>query len=277
MKFTKMQGCGNDYVYVNGFEEKIDNPAEVAVKVSERHYGIGSDGLIIINPSDVADFRMNMYNLDGSESEMCGNGIRCVAKFVYDYKMTDKTTITVETLAGIKTLKLNVKDGKVDTVRVNMGAPILKPSKIPVVSEKDRVVDEPVVIDGKEYRITCVSTGNPHAVTFVEDTKALDFEVIGPKFENNEIFPERVNAEFIQIVDRNTVIMRVWERGSGETLACGTGACASVVACVLNGLTDNEVLVHLSGGDLLIEYNQEENTVYMTGPARISFTGEIDI
>lgn len=277
MKFTKMQGCGNDYVYVNGFEEKIEDPCALAVKVSDRHYGIGSDGLIIINPSDVADFRMNMYNLDGSEGKMCGNGIRCVAKFVYDNKMTDKTTITVETLSGIKTLKLNITDNQVDTVRVNMGAPVIKAADVPVIHDKESVINEPVMIDGICYKITCVSMGNPHAVTFVEDTETLELESIGPEFEKNKIFPDRVNTEFIQIIDRNTINMRVWERGSGETLACGTGACASVVACVLNGLTENRVLVHLLGGDLVIEYDQKENTVYMTGPARVSFTGEIDI
>lgn len=277
MKFTKMQGCGNDYVYVNGFENKIDNPNEVAKKVSNRNFGIGSDGLIIINPSDEADFRMNMYNSDGSEGRMCGNGIRCVAKFVYDYKMTDKTQITVETLAGIKTLDLNVEDGKTKTVCVDMGAPELEAKSVPVLIDKKEVIDEPIMIDGKEYRITCVSMGNPHAVTFIEDTDSIDIECIGPKFEKNDIFPEGVNTEFIQMVDRNTIKMRVWERGSGETMACGTGACASVVACVLNGKTNDKVTVKLLGGDLFIEYDREANTVYMTGPAEISFTGEIEI
>lgn len=277
MKFTKMEGCGNDYVYVDGFKEILDDPNGVAIKVSDRHFGIGSDGLIVINPSEVADFRMNMYNLDGSEGKMCGNGIRCVGKFVYDYKMTDKTTITVETLSGIKTLQLNVEDDKVKTVKVDMGAPIIEAVQVPVVSEKESVIDEKIDIDGHEYRITCVSMGNPHAVTFVDNTDAIDIEKIGPKFENNKIFPDRVNTEFIQIVDRNTVKMRVWERGSGETFACGTGACASVVACVLNGLTEDKVLVHLLGGDLIVEYDREADTVYMTGPARISFTGEIDL
>lgn len=277
MKFTKMHGCGNDYVYVNGFTEHIKNPDSVAIKVSNRNYGIGSDGLIIINPSDVADFKMNMYNLDGSEGRMCGNGIRCVAKFVYDYKMTDKTTITVETLSGIKTLELNVVEGEVDTVRVDMGTPCIIAQDVPVISEKKEVINEPITVEGKEYRITCVSMGNPHAITFVEDTSSLKLDEIGPKFEKNDIFPDRVNTEFIQILDRNTINMRVWERGSGETLACGTGACASVVACVLNGLTENKVLVHLLGGDLLIEYDKEKNTVFMTGPAKISFTGEIDV
>lgn len=277
MEFTKMEGCGNDYVYVNGFTNKIKNPNKVSEFVSNRNFGIGSDGLIMVNPSDKADFRMNMYNADGSEGKMCGNGIRCVAKYVYDNQMTDKTTITVETLSGIKTLVLNVEDGKVKTVRVDMGSPILKAKDVPVISEKEQVIDEPIMIDNKEYKITCVSMGNPHAITFIDDTDSLDIESIGPKFEKNEIFPDRINTEFIQIVDRNTIKMRVWERGSGETLACGTGACASVVACVLNNLTEDKVTVKLLGGDLFIEYNREENTVYMTGPARVSFVGNIDI
>lgn len=277
MEFVKMEGCGNDYVYVNGFNTKIDNPNELSKIVSDRHFGIGSDGLIVINPSEVADFKMSMYNADGSEGKMCGNGIRCVAKYVYDYKMIDKEVITVETLAGIKTLKLNVENGKVKTVRVNMGSPIIKAKDVPVISDKEKVINEPVVIDGKEYGITCVSMGNPHAITFVDDTDSLKIEKIGPGFEKNEIFPDRVNTEFIQIIDRKTIKMRVWERGSGETLACGTGACASVVACVLNNLTDNKVTVKLLGGDLEIKYDTDENTVYMTGPARIAFTGNIDI
>lgn len=277
MEFVKMEGCGNDYVYVNGFNTKIDNPNELSKIVSDRHFGIGSDGLIVINPSEVADFKMSMYNADGSEGKMCGNGIRCVAKYVYDYKMIDKEVITVETLAGIKTLKLNVEKGKVKTVRVNMGSPIINAKDVPVISDKEKVINEPVVIDGKEYGITCVSMGNPHAITFVDDTDSLKIEKIGPGFEKNEIFPDRVNTEFIQIIDRKTIKMRVWERGSGETLACGTGACASVVACVLNNLTDNKVTVKLLGGDLEIKYDTDENTVYMTGPARIAFTGNIDI
>ena len=277
MEFVKMEGCGNDYVYVNGFNTKIDNPNELSKIVSDRHFGIGSDGLIVINPSEVADFKMSMYNADGSEGKMCGNGIRCVAKYVYDYKMIDKEVITVETLAGIKTLKLNVENGKVKTVRVNMGSPIIHAKDVPVISDKEKVINEPVVIDGKEYGITCVSMGNPHAITFVDDTDSLKIEKIGPGFEKNEIFPDRVNTEFIQIIDRKTIKMRVWERGSGETLACGTGACASVVACVLNNLTDNKVTVKLLGGDLEIKYDTDENTVYMTGPARIAFTGNIDI
>ena len=277
MEFTKMEGCGNDYVYVNGFTNEIKNPNKLSEFVSNRNFGIGSDGLIVINPSDKADFRMNMYNADGSEGKMCGNGIRCVAKYVYDNKMTDKTTITVETLSGVKTLVLNVEDDKVKTVCVNMGSPVIEAKEVPVLSDMEQVIDEPVTVDGMEYKITCVSMGNPHAVTFIDDTDSLDIEHIGPKFENHPIFPDRINTEFIQIIDRNTIKMRVWERGSGETLACGTGACASVVASVLNGLTENKVRVKLLGGDLFIEYNEEENTVYMTGPAKVSFTGNIDV
>ena len=277
MEFTKMEGCGNDYIYVNGFTNKIDNPNKLSEFISNRHFGIGSDGLIIINPSDKADFRMNMYNADGSEGKMCGNGIRCVAKYVYDNKMTDKSVITVETLSGIKTLVLNIENDNVQTVRVDMGAPITEAKEIPVISDKKTVIDEAVLIDDKEYKITCVSMGNPHAVIFVDDTDHLDIEHIGPQFENHPMFPDKINTEFIQIIDRNTIKMRVWERGSGETMACGTGACASVVACVLNGLTDRRVTVKLLGGDLFIEYNEEKNTVYMTGPARVSFTGNIEV
>ena len=276
MKFTKMQGAGNDYIYVDCTKKLLKNPSKTAIKVSERHFGIGSDGMILIKSSDKADFFMEMYNADGSQGKMCGNGIRCVGKYVYDNKMTDKTTITVETLSGIKTLVLNVEDDKVKTVRVNMGSPILESAKVPVVSEKDKVIDEPVMVNNKEYRITCVSMGNPHAITFVDDIDSLDIEHIGPMFEKKEIFPEQVNTEFIQVVSRDVIKMRVWERGSGETLACGTGACASVVACVLKGLTEDKVTVKLLGGDLFIEYNRDEDAVYMTGPARITFTGEFN-
>ena len=278
MEFVKMEGCGNDYVYVNGFNTKIDNPNELSKIVSDRHFGIGSDGLIVINPSEVADFKMSMYNADGSEGKMCGNGIRCVAKYVYDYKMIDKEVITVETLAGIKTLKLNVVNGKVKTVRVNMGSPIINAKDVPVISDKEKVINEPVVIDGKEYGITCVSMGNPHAITFVDDTDSLKIEKIGPGFEKNEIFPDRVNTEFIQIIDRKTIKMRVWERGSGETLACGTGACATAVAAVLNGYCKKgeEILIHLRGGDLRIIYHEDEN-VTMIGPATYVFEGKINV
>ncbi|MGYP004572687677 len=275
MRFTKMQGLGNDYVYVNCFRENVENPSEMAIKVSDRHFGIGSDGLILIKPSEVADFRMDMYNADGSQAEMCGNGIRCVAKYVYDYGLTDQTEISVETLAGIKYLKLQIADGKVSRITVNMGQPELVPDKIPVQADGDRVVDEPIVVNGVTYKMTCVSMGNPHCIVFVDDTADFPLEEIGPMFENHERFPKRVNTEFIQILNRNEVNMRVWERGSGETLACGTGACASAVACVLNGLTEDEITLHLLGGDLSVRWDQEENLVYMTGPAKVVFDGEI--
>ena len=275
MKFTKMQGIGNDYVYVNCLQETIENPSELAKKISDRHYGVGSDGLIMINPSDKADFEMEMYNADGSRGEMCGNGIRCVAKYVYDYGLTDKTSISVETLAGIKYLDLTVEDGKVVLVKVDMGKPMLRPEEVPVVSEKEEVIDEPITVDGQEYRMTCVSMGNPHAVVFIDqDVKEFPLETVGVKFENHERFPKRVNTEFVNVLDRHTAQMRVWERGSGETLACGTGACAVAVACALNGLTEDEVTVKLIGGDLQIKWDREKNTVYMTGPAEVVFDGE---
>ncbi len=277
MKFTKMHGCGNDYVYVNLFEEQIGDPAKVSIAVSDRHFGIGSDGLITIGPSEIADFRMRIYNADGSEAEMCGNGIRCVAKYVYDHKLTDKTEITVETGAGVKTLQLTAEDDKVTLVRVDMGEPILTPDEIPVVADGDRVVDEPIVVDDKEWRMTCVSMGNPHAVVFVDDVAHFELEKYGPLFENHVRFPKRTNTEFVQIVSRNEAIMRVWERGSAETWACGTGTCATVMACILNGLTDNEVLVHLRGGDLRIAYDAKSNHIFMTGPATEVFEGEIQL
>ena len=277
MKFTKMQGIGNDYVYVNCFQETVEHPGEVAKLVRDRHFGIGSDGLILIKPSDVADFEMDMYNSDGSRGAMCGNGIRCVAKYVYDYGLTDKTSITVNTASGIKYLDLTIEDGKAVQIRVNMGAPILEPFKIPVISEKEIVLDEPILADGKEYRITAVSMGNPHAVTYIDDVKGLDIEKIGPQFEHHPIFPDRVNAEFVKVLDRHTVEMRVWERGAGETLACGTGACAVAVASILNGLTEDEVTVKLLGGDLKIYWDRKENLVYMTGPAEVVFDGEIKL
>ena len=277
MKFTKMHGIGNDYVYVNCFKETVEHPSEAAIKVSDRHFGIGSDGLILIKPSEVADGKMEMYNADGSQGAMCGNGIRCVAKYMYDYGITDKTSISVETKSGIKYLDLTIRDGKVDTVKVNMGTPILKAADIPVRSEKEQVINEPVMVDGKEWKITCVSMGNPHAITYIDDVKNLEIEKIGPKFENHEIFPDRVNTEFVHVIDRNTVEMRVWERGSGETLACGTGACAVAVSSILNGLTEEEVTVKLLGGDLKIFWDRTENKVYMTGSATTVFDGEIDL
>ena len=274
MKFTKMQGLGNDYVYVNCLRETIKNPAEVSKFVSDRHFGIGSDGLIVINPSDVADFKMSMYNADGSEGKMCGNGIRCVAKYVYDNKMTDKTTITVETLSGIKTLVLNVEDDKVKTVRVNMGSPILESAKVPVVSEKDKVIDEPVMVNNKEYRITCVSMGNPHVVTYV-DSLDFDIETIGKQFEHHEMFPKSVNTEFVEVINDHYLKMRVWERGSGETMACGTGACAVMYASYINGYCKEKATVELLGGKLEIEL--KEGHIFMTGPATTVFEGKIKV
>ena len=275
MKFTKMHGIGNDYVYVNCFKEEIENPYELARFVSNRNFGVGSDGLILIRPSEKADFQMDMYNSDGSQAEMCGNGIRCVGKYVYDYGLTDKTQITVDTLAGIKYLDLTVEDGKVSKIRVNMGEPILKPELVPVISPEDPAVDIPIEVKGKKYNMTCVSMGNPHAVIFMDHVKDLDIEVIGPYFENHTCFPKRTNTEFVEILDRNTVNMRVWERGAGETLACGTGACATAVACVLNDKTEDKITVHLLGGDLQIEWDRETNQIYMTGPATTVFDGEL--
>lgn len=275
MKFTKMQGLGNDYVYVNCMEQMVEDAAETARRVSDRHFGIGSDGLILICPSDKADFEMRMYNADGSRGEMCGNGIRCVGKYVYDYGLTDKTSLSVETLGGIKHLFLEVEDGKVSLVKVDMGPAILEPEKIPVTAEGSRVVDEPLCVDGKTFRMTCVSMGNPHAVIYVDDVQGMDLEKTGPSFENHGRFPNRINTEFAHVLDRNTVEMRVWERGSGETLACGTGACAVAVASILNGYTEDQVTVRLLGGDLKIEWDREANKVYMTGPAEVVFDGEI--
>lgn len=275
MKFTKMHGIGNDYVYVNCLKEKIEDPEKMAIFVSDRHFGIGSDGLILIYPSEVADFEMRMYNADGSRGEMCGNGIRCVAKYVYDYGLTDKTSISVETLGGIKYLDLTVEDGKVVLVKVDMGSPILASEEIPIVSEQEQVINEILEVNGQEYRMTGVSMGNPHAVIFADDVQGLDLEKIGPDFENHPRFPKRINTEFVRVIDSKTVEMRVWERGSGETLACGTGACATAVACVLNGKTDDEITVRLLGGDLQIQWNREANKVYMTGPATVVFDGEL--
>lgn len=275
MKFTKMHGIGNDYVYVNCFEETVENPSEVAVKISDRHFGVGSDGLILIKPSKVADFEMAMYNADGSRGEMCGNGIRCVAKYVYDRGLTDKTSLSIETLAGIKYIDLTVENGKVSLVRVNMGAPELLAEKIPVISDTKEVIAQPLLVDGKTYDVTCVSMGNPHCITFMEeDVRTLDLTAIGPAFENHEKFPNRINTEFVNVLDKKTLRMRVWERGSGETLACGTGACATAVAAIVNGLTEEEVTVELLGGNLQIHWDREQNLVFMTGPATIVFDGE---
>ena len=278
MKFTKMHGIGNDYVYVDCFEETVENPSEVAVKISDRHFGVGSDGLILIKPSKVADFEMAMYNADGSRGEMCGNGIRCVAKYVYDRGLTDKTSLSIETLAGIKYIDLTVENGKVSLVRVNMGAPELLADKIPVISDTKEVIAQPLLVDGKTYDVTCVSMGNPHCVLFLkDDVKNLNLDEIGPKFENAEIFPEKVNTEFVNVIDDKTLSMRVYERGSGETLACGTGACAVAVAAVLNGICkkNEDITVRLLGGSLKIKYTDE--TVFMTGPAKKVFEGEVEI
>lgn len=277
MKFTKMQGCGNDYVYINGFLEHIpaDEKPELVRKMSNRHFGIGGDGVIFINPSSEADFEMEMWNADGTRAEMCGNGIRCVAKYVYDHNMTDQTSISIVSAGKVKYLDLTVEDGVTKLVRVNMGSPILEPEKIPVeIPNMQEAVKVPIRVLDKDYEMTCVSMGNPHAVIFMDQVADLDLEKIGPYFENHKVFPKRTNTEFVKIVDAETVEMRVWERGTGETLACGTGCCATVVAGVLNGLTGNKVTVKLLGGELLIEWDREQNLVFMTGPAKTVFEGE---
>ena len=291
MKFTKMQGCGNDYVYVNGFTEKLSpqEKPEIVRKLSDRHFGIGGDGVIFINPAEEADFEMEMYNADGSRSEMCGNGIRCVAKYVYDKGLTDREDITIVSAGKIKYLKLTVEGrtatdrGCVTMVQVNMGQPVLAPMEVPVIAEATRetpvgpaVVDASITVDGEEYRMTCVSMGNPHAVVFMDGVDDLKIEEIGPKFEQHERFPDRVNTEFVERMDRKNLKMRVWERGSGETMACGTGACATAVAAILNGCAEREVTVHLLGGDLEIQWDETDNCVYMTGAAATAFTGEFD-
>ena len=285
MKFTKMHGCGNDYIYVNSFEEHIPEmeKPELVRRLSDRHFGVGGDGLIFINPATEADFEMEMYNADGTRAEMCGNGIRCVGKFVYDKGLTDKEHITVVSAGKVKYLDLTVERpsdapqsrGQVTQVRVNMGSPILEPAKIPVKARGDRVVSEPITVDGREYRMTCVSMGNPHAVIFTKGVADMKLEQIGPLFEKHECFPNRTNTEFVEIIDRQTVFMRVWERGTGETMACGTGCCATAVACVLNDLTDPKVTVKLLGGELLIEWDREQDLIYMTGPAVTVFEGTV--
>lgn len=281
MKFTKLHGCGNGYIYVNLFEEKLENPAEMAVKVSSPRFGIGSDGLITIGPSEVADFAMRIFNADGSEAEMCGNGIRCVGKYVYDHGLTNKTDISVESGAGVKYLSLNVENGRVATVRVDMGEPILEPERIPLATElleggveRKIAVDVPITVGDRDWEMTCVSMGNPHAVVVVDDVKNFPLEKYGPLFENHPFFPKRVNTEFVRVIARDEAEMRVWERGSAETWACGTGTCATVVATILKGLTDRKVLVHLLGGDLVIEWDENTNHVFMTGPATEVCTGE---
>ena len=295
IRFTKMEGCGNDYVYISGFDFKIDpeKKPELVERLSDRHFGIGGDGVIFINPSKIADFEMEMWNADGTRGEMCGNGIRCVGKFVFDKGMTDQKEITVESFGKVKYLTLftEEEDGKevVTSVRVNMGEPILEAEDIPVIAGSSPVVAEPVHIDETDqepdqdakdsgyYEMTCVSMGNPHAVVYIDSTDDLDIEEIGPLFENHSRFPNRTNTEFVQIVDRDHVKMRVWERGSGETLACGTGCCAVCVAGVLNGVTSPRLEVEVLGGTLLIEWDPEENLVWMTGPATTVFEGTISI
>ncbi|MDO5382255.1 MAG: diaminopimelate epimerase [Eubacteriales bacterium] len=302
MDFTKMNGIGNDYIYVDCTKKDLPNASEISIKVSDRHFGIGGDGLILIKSSDKADFYMEMYNADGSQGQMCGNGIRCVGKYVYDNGLTNKTMLTVDTLAGVKILQLHLgSDGKVETVTVNMDSPILEAKEIPVdltflksyrndkkipesvtadIKAREMIISEEIEVLGQIYNVTCVSMGNPHVIVYLDDDVDMDkFEIekIGPYFENHKAFPERINTEFIQVIDRNNLKMRVWERGSGETLACGTGACASLVATALNGYCDNTATLHLLGGDLKITWNQEDNKVFLEGTAEINFTGTIDI
>ena len=275
IKFTKMHGLGNDYVYIDAINQKIQNELKLAQFVSNRHFGIGSDGLILICESKVADFKMRMFNSDGSEAEMCGNGIRCVGKFVYDKGFTSKTTVTIETLAGIKTLKLNIKDKKVETVRVDMGEPILEADKIPVISKEEPVKNLELEAENRKFKFTCVSMGNPHAIPIVENTKEFEVERYGKILEVDKAFPKKANIEFAQVIDKENIKMRVWERGAGETLACGTGACATAVACNLLNLTGRKVNIELLGGILNIEWNENDNHIYMTGPAVTVFDGEL--
>ena len=276
MKFSKMHGIGNDYIYVNCFEEFVENPVQTAIFVSDRRFGIGGDGLILIKPSEVADFKMEMYNADGSEGMMCGNGTRCIGKYVYDRKLTDKKEVTLETKSGIKKLQLFIENDLVQNVKVDMGKAILTSKDIPINSDLENYISKPILIDQTSYNMTCVSMGNPHAVIFTEDVDSIDLEKLGPKFENHTFFPNKVNTEFVEIIDSKTLKMRVWERGSGETYACGTGACASVVAAVLNNICsyDTDICIHLRGGDLVINY-QKDGTVLMTGSATHVFDGEI--
>lgn len=280
MKFTKMHGCGNDYIYIDCFKETVANESELAVKLSDRHFGIGGDGIILIKKGMKADFEMVMYNADGSRGAMCGNGIRCVAKYVYDYGYTDKTSFSIESMGAVKYIDVTVENGKVILAKVDMGAPILKAADVPVNSSNEKVISEKITVAGREFNMTCVSMGNPHAVMFIDEhPKDFDLGFYGAKFEcNTDVFPNRVNAEFAKVIDRRNIEMRVFERGTGETLACGTGTCATVVAAILNGYVDNDVTVHLIGGDLQIQWSgKEEDSVFMTGPAATVFTGEIDL
>ena len=277
IKFTKMHGCGNDYIYINCFNQEIKNPNELSIKLSDRRYGIGGDGIILICPSDVADAKMRMFNLDGSEGKMCGNGIRCVGKFLFDNQIVKNPNMTIETLSGIKNVTICQSNGKVSTVKVDMGKPEFSPSKIPVVLNSDKVLNYPIDVGEHRYNVNCVSMGNPHCVIFMEDVKSLKIKEVGKLFEHNKIFPEGVNTEVVEKLGNNLLSMRVWERGSGETLACGTGACASVVAAVENGLCKmgQDVTVKLLGGDLTVNY--KDDTVYMTGNAEEVFKGEVEI
>lgn len=277
IKFSKMQGLGNDYVYINCFAERVEEAGRIAKKVSDRHFGIGSDGLVLICPSQVADFKMEMYNADGSQAEMCGNAIRCVGKYVYDRGLTTKKQIQIETLAGEKTLDLQVTDGVVQSICVDMGSPQWASEKIPVASEAARFIQQPVAVDGRDYLVTAVSMGNPHAVVFMEDIEGLEIDRIGPLFEHHPLFPKRINTEFVKVLDRHTVKMRVWERGAGETLACGTGACAAMAAAHVNGFIDEEAVLLLLGGRLHIRWDKGTDKIYMTGPAEFVFDGEICI
>ena len=279
LAFTKMEGCGNDYVYINGFTQSVpaeEKPALVR-RLSDRHFGIGGDGVIFINPAKEADFEMEMWNADGTRSEMCGNGIRCVARYVYDFGLTDQKEFSIVSAGKVKYMTLYEQDGQISAVRVNMGQPILEADQIPVRADHSPVINVPIEVQGKEYRITCVSMGNPHAVVFVDSTEDFPLEQVGPYFENHPCFPNRTNTEFVQVIDRSRVRMRVWERGTGETLACGTGCCATAVACVLNGLTDNAITVEVLGGALQIEWDRDNDLVWMTGPATVVFSGEIEI
>ena len=277
MRFTKMQGIGNDYIYIDCFKEKIERPSELSVRLSDRHFGVGSDGIILIGPSEVADCKMDMYNADGSRGKMCGNGIRCVAKYVYERGIAKKPVLTVETLSGIKTLELEVRDGRVLSAEVDMGAPVLSAPLIPVDFPKETVVGESAEIGGREYRITCVSMGNPHCVVFVDDPDRIKLEEIGPQFETHPMFPDRVNTEFVQVLKKDELKMRVWERGSGETLACGTGACAAACAAILNKMTERSVKIHLRGGDLAVRWDVGTGEVFMRGPAEFVFDGTVEI
>ena len=278
LKFTKMHGCGNDYIYFNCFEQQVADPEALSIRLSDRHFGIGGDGIVLICPSDVADAKMRMFNADGSEGKMCGNATRCIGKYMYEHGLISKPEMTLETLSGIKILKMTEQDGKIASVRVDMGKAILKPSEIPTRYEGDTAVSVPLTVDGTEYAVTCVSMGNPHCIVFVDqDVSTLDLPKIGPSFENHDMFPERINTEFIRVMDDHTLQMRVWERGSGETLACGTGACSAAVAAVLNGYCPKgeDITIHLIGGDLNICYTDE--AVFLTGPATTVFEGSIEL